>query len=141
MADTVGSGNDSPNPIYKKSTEPFWSFDPNDGPQIVGSPTWTEIPSANWRANNPPYKEGSVVVPPVQPPAPSFPYPDEGTQVLAFQNDVKQAYKDAGRQFPDPNDSDAYRHFCRYGYSCSKMPEAEAHTKHIKELRAQLGVS
>lgn len=76
---------------------------------------------------------------PAPPPAPQFPYPDEGTAVLAFQNRVKKAYTDVGRIFPDPNDSDAYRHFVRYGFSARGMSEPEAQNKHIKELRAQLG--
>lgn len=81
-----------------------------------------------------------TATPPIpQPPPPAFPYPDEGTAVLAFQQRVKKAYNDVGRIFPDPNDSDAYRHFARYGYSCSKMPEPDAANKHIAELRAQLG--
>jgi hypothetical protein len=79
---------------------------------------------------------GSHTCPPVPP---SFPYPDEGTAVLAFQNRVKKAYNDVGRIFPDPNDSDAYRHFARYGYNCHELPEPEAANKRIKELRAQLG--
>ena len=73
------------------------------------------------------------------PPAPAFPYPDEGTAVLAFQNRVKAAYNDVGRIFPDPNDSDAYRHFARYGYDCGHMTEPEAQNKRVRELRAQLG--
>ncbi len=77
---------------------------------------------------------------PIPPPVTLYPYPDEGTAVLAFQNDVKKAYNDAGRIFPDPNDSDAYRHFVRYGYSCKTMPEPDARAKHVSELRAQLGV-
>lgn len=76
---------------------------------------------------------------PQPPQPPSFPYPDEGTAVLAYQNRVKQAYNDVGRIFPDPNDSDAYRHFVRYGYSCHEMKEPDAQNKHVKELRAQLG--
>lgn len=76
---------------------------------------------------------------PQPPQPPGFPYPDEGTAVLAFQNRVKKAYNDVGRFFPDPNDSDAYRHFSRYGYSCHGMAEPEAADKHIAELRAQLG--
>lgn len=78
---------------------------------------------------------------PPQPPAPSFPYPDENTTVKAFQVRVKQAYTDAGRLFPDPNDQDAFRHFCRYGYSCHDMPESQAADKHIVELRRDLGLS
>ena len=77
------------------------------------------------------------VCPPVPP---TFPYPDENTHGKSFQQRVKQAYTDANRPFPDPNDQDAFRHFMRYGYSCRSMPESEAADKHIKELRAQLGV-
>lgn len=73
-------------------------------------------------------------------PAPTmFPYPDENTAVLAFQERVKAAYRAVHRQFPDSQDADAYRHFVRYGYSCRSMPEPEAANKHIRELRAQLG--
>ena len=78
--------------------------------------------------------------PPPQPPAQSFPYPDENTQGKAFQARVKQAYTDANRPFPDPNDQDAFRHFMRYGYSSHEMPEPKAADKHVAELRAQLGV-
>ena len=77
---------------------------------------------------------------PVPPPTPQFPYPDENTTGKAFQVRVKQAYVDANRPFPDPNDQDAFRHFMRYGYSCHEMPEPDAANKHIAELRAQLGV-
>jgi hypothetical protein len=78
---------------------------------------------------------------PVCPPVPpSFGYPDENTTGKAFQVRVKQAYTDANRPFPDPNDQDAFRHFMRYGHSSAKMPEPEAANKHIAELRAQLGV-
>lgn len=73
------------------------------------------------------------------PPTASFPYPDEPTAVLNFQHRVKAAYNAVGRIFPDPNDSDAYRHFARYGYDSHDMPEQEAANKHIKGLRAQLG--
>lgn len=88
------------------------------------------------------WKAGSLVTqPPQPPPAPMFPYPDEVIYGLAFQAGVKRAYNDAGRQFPDPNDSDAFRHFIRLGYSFRVMPPQEAIAKHLKELRAQLGVS
>lgn len=73
-------------------------------------------------------------------PVPQFPYPDENTIGKAFQARVKQAYVDANRPFPDPNDQDAFRHFMRYGYSAHAMPEPQAADKHIAELRAQLGV-
>lgn len=73
-------------------------------------------------------------------PTTSFPYPDENTLGKAFLARIKQAYTDAGRPFPDPNDHDAFRHFVRYGYSAHEKPEPEAAEQHLKELRAQLGV-
>lgn len=78
--------------------------------------------------------------PPVPPAAPTFPYPDENTVVKAYQERIRKAYSDAGRSFPDPNDSDAFRHFVRYGYDCRSMPEPESANKHIAELRAALGI-
>jgi hypothetical protein len=75
-----------------------------------------------------------------EPPPVGFPYPDENTTIRAYQERVRKAYSDAGRAFPSPNDSDAFRWFSRYGYSCSKMPEPQAADKHIAELRAELGV-
>lgn len=87
---------------------------------------------ADWTDEPPP--------PRPQPPAPSFPYPDENTTVKAFQARVKQAYTDAGRAFPDPNDQDAFRHFTRYGFSCHEMAEPVAADKHIAELRRDLGL-
>jgi hypothetical protein len=71
---------------------------------------------------------------------PTYGYPDENGAGKQFQARVKQAFTDAGRPFPDPNDQDAFRHFMRYGYSCRSMPEPEAADKHIAELRAQLGL-
>lgn len=80
-------------------------------------------------------------IPEPQPPATlGFPYPDEATAVKAYQARVKATYIEAGRIFPDPDDSDAFRHFTRYGYSCSKMPEPDAADKHIAELRADLNL-
>jgi hypothetical protein len=105
------------------------------------SPAWTPFTtlvegSGAW------VKPGTVTPPQPQPEPqpPSFPYPDENTAGKAFQVRVKQAYTDANRPFPDPNDQDAFRHFMRYGYSARAMPEPEAADKHIAELRAQLGV-
>ena len=74
------------------------------------------------------------------PPIPSFPYPDENSAGRAFLTRIKQAYTDARRPFPDPNDQDGFRHFVRYGYSAHEMPELQAADKHVAELRAQLGV-
>lgn len=52
--DTVVGGNEHDRPIYRRNGDPNWSFDPNDGPQIIGRPTWNSIPRVNWRNNNPP---------------------------------------------------------------------------------------
>lgn len=76
---------------------------------------------------------------PPQPPVPTFPYPDENTAVKAYQARVKASYNAVGRKFPDEQDSDAFRHFTRYGYDCDKMPEPDSANKHIKELRRELG--
>lgn len=108
-------------------------------------------PQPGWMVDAPRYSASDWIDPfdhgleqppaPVCPPIPpTFPYPDENTTGKAFQARVKQAYDDANRPFPDPNDQDAFRHFMRYGYSCRSMPEPEAANKHVKELRAQLGV-
>lgn len=80
-------------------------------------------------------------VPPAPvPQPPSFPYPDENTVGKAFQARVKQAYNDAGRAFPDPNDQDAFRHFMRFGFSARGMEAQAAADKHIAELRKDLGL-
>lgn len=113
------------------AAEPVWQVynDPND-PAHTGPGAWV-IPGAAVPIPNPPQ--------PPQPPAPSFPYPDEGTQVRAYQQRVKAAYASVGRKFPDENDADAFRHFSRYGYDCAHMNEKESADKHIKELRGELG--
>lgn len=111
------------------------------------SPAWqvfSKAPDANGAWVKP---ENGIPVPEPEPPPhvcppvpPTFDYPDENGAGKAFQSRVKQAYMDAARPFPDPNDQDAFRHFMRYGYSCRSMPEPQAADKHIAELRAQLGV-
>lgn len=68
--DTLGSANEHDRPIYKKQTEPFWSFESSDGPQIVASPTWNAVPQQDWRANNPPLKDAGTPNPVPQPPVP-----------------------------------------------------------------------
>lgn len=106
-------------------------------------------PRPAWQVDSPRYSEtdwldptehGVTHAPPPPPPPPQFPYPDENTVVKAFQGRIKQAYKDAGRAFPDPNDEDVYRVFTRFGYSSHGMPAQQAADKHVAELRAQLGV-
>ena len=81
---------------------------------------------------------GGAVIPP---PATSYPYPDEPTTIMAYQNRVKATYAEAGRIFPDPNDSDAFRWFTRYGYRCKTEPEPQVANAVIAELRAGLGLS
>jgi len=66
--DVLGGANEYDRFIYRKSTDPFWSFDPNDGPKIVASPAWSQIARHHWRPNNPPLQEGVVVPGPVPPP-------------------------------------------------------------------------
>lgn len=87
-----------------------------------------------------PKTHGTGTAPAPQPPPPSYGYPDENTAGKDFQRRAKQAYTDAGRKFPDPNDEDQFRHFMRYGYSSHEMPEQKAADKHIAELRKDLGV-
>lgn len=103
------------------------------GPNPV--PTWS-VYNTLVEGSGAPVDPGNIPMP--QPPA-QFPYPDEGTLVKAFQDRVKAAYVSVGRIFPDPNDSDAYRHFSRYGYDCRGMDAKAAADKHIAELRQQLG--
>jgi hypothetical protein len=74
--DTLGSANEYDRPIFRRTGDPNWSFDPNDGPQIVASAIWNQIPTAVYRAWNPPLP-GVVSepgpVPPPPPPAVRFP--------------------------------------------------------------------
>jgi len=129
IVDTIARGNDSPDPIQYPR-----------GDRMTGEPVWNEIPREHWRANNPPLTDGGPSPGPTPSPSPvQFPYPDEGTLVKALQDRVKAAYQAIGRSFPDPNDSDAYRHFARYGYDCRGMDAQAAADKRIKELRAELG--
>ena len=108
-------------------------------------------PRPAWQVDQPRYSESdwfdptehgtkTPPPPPPPPPVPQFPYPDENTAGKAFQDRVKQAFRDAGRKFPDPNDADAFRLFIRFGYSSHEMPAQQAADKHVTELRAALGV-
>ena len=107
-------------------------------------------PRPAWQVDAPRYGESdwldptdhgaTAPLPQAPPPPPQFPYPDENTLGKAFQVRVKQAFQDAGRVFPDPNDEDAFRLFVRFGYSSHAMPAQQAADKHVAELRSQLGV-
>lgn len=78
--DTLASANEHDRPIYRKSIEPFWSFNPDDGPQIVAVGVWNDIPPQYWRNNNPPLKDGAPTpTPQPQPPTVTIPsYEDIG---------------------------------------------------------------
>lgn len=69
------------------------------------------------------------------------PYPDEPTFWKDFQDRMKRSYKAVGRDFPDPNDADAFRRFSRCGYDigAGNLTAPDAANHHIKELRAELG--
>lgn len=74
--DTLGSANEYDRPIYRRNGDPNWSFDPADGPQIVASPVWSEIPRDKWRNNNPPLRTPGplpVTAPPLPTPSPAQP--------------------------------------------------------------------
>lgn len=73
IVDTVGSGNEHDRPIYRREGDPNWSFDPNDGPQITGSPVWNVIPKEYWRPGNPPLLPLPVIVTPEPPPSKILP--------------------------------------------------------------------
>ena len=92
---------------------------------------------SDWLA---PTQHVAAPAPAVQTATQSFGFPDESTSGKTFLARIKQAYTEAGRPFPDPNDHDAFKHFVRYGYSAHEMPERQAADKHVAELRAQLGL-
>ena len=113
------AGAGGPNP------QPGWGVDSN-GP-IYKHADWLD-PTQHVAASAPP------------PPVVTCPYPDEPTYWKSFQDAVKRIYAEAGRQFPDPNDMDAFRRFSRCGYECRGMDQMKAAEKHLKELRQELGL-
>ncbi len=115
-----GAGGENPRPTF----------------QIQSGPDAHVYQDSDWLS---PDTHGSVTVVSA-PETPSFGYPDENTVGKKFLEELKAAYGDAGRKFPDKNDKDAYWHFARYGYSAGRMPAEHAVAKHISELRDQLGV-
>lgn len=76
---------------------------------------------------------------PVPTPVTEFNYLNESTDGAAYEKRVKAAYNAVHRKFPDENDSSAFRHFLRLGFTHRHMPIKEAMDKHINELRAELG--
>lgn len=133
-----GHGEDSA--LYKLPNSKAHAVDFIEG---AGGPNpkvgWGPDPIAHYKHSDwlDPADHDVVEEPP--PASPSFLYPDEGSVVRRFQDRVRAAYRAVDRSFPDPFDEDAFRHFARYGFSCSKMPEPEAANKHIAELRSELG--
>lgn len=65
--DTIGSANEHDRSIYRRNGDPNWSFDSADGPRILASPAWDEIPAHKWRANNPPFRGNAVPTPTPRP--------------------------------------------------------------------------
>lgn len=104
--------------------------------------TWNDVTQVTIDAGVPGgWKAGSLTpFQPPPPPVPLFPYPDEPTYWKAFQDAMRRIYAEAGRQFPDPNDADAFRRFSRCGYDCRGMDAMKAAEKHLKELRGELGL-
>ena len=92
--DTLASANEYDQPIYRKIGEPYWSFDPNDGPQIRATAVWNAIPQVNWRAWNPPLVEDVNPGPPLSPPMFTSPPRD---YVGKFFYELDLFYKTHGR--------------------------------------------
>jgi hypothetical protein len=127
-------------------------LDPKDGPGLTpeGAKCWVvdviigaggPDPAPNWNAYPDAESSTGAHVVPGPPPVDTgkvYPYPDEPTTGRAYQDRVHDTYEEAKREFPDPADPDAFRHFMRYGYSCHEMPEPDAANKHIAELRVDL---
>lgn len=140
--DTIGSGNDADRPIYRKSTDPFWSFDPADGPQIHGTPVWNAIPQQYWRANNPPLTDGVIPIPST-PPAPTYPSyealgGDEGGKKITRQLDAD--FKRAGRPGLDA-DCGAWQQRVSYDFLTGKIKTVEESiAAHRAEWCAALGI-
>lgn len=83
--DTLVSANEHHRPIYRKQHEPFWSFDPSDGPQIRASADWSEIPREHWRENNPPLSTVPIGgTDPIPTPAPVVSFPPRDLVGKAF---------------------------------------------------------
>jgi len=118
VVDVIG-GAGGPNPV------PQWGVQHDP---VASSGAWVKPGTA----------PGPVPIP--VPPPVGFPYPDENTTVKAYQDRVRKAYNDAGRPFPDPNDSDAFRWFSRYGFDCKTQPEPDVANKQIADLRKALGL-
>ena len=155
-------------PIYNPAPDPRWHLKREPGgPQsddvaafLPSRDAWDCIPGAGadgyrFEADYlgvlqpqqviyvPPIPVDAGVPDPIPPPPvcpPTFDYPDENDIGKVFLAQVTQAYQDARRTFPDPNDKEAYWHFARYGYDSRSMPAMEAVSKRIRELRKQLGV-
>lgn len=137
--DTIGAGNDAPQPIYRNAETGVVNFDPANGPQVLGSPTWNPIPEQYWRPSNPPYK-GSSSTP--QPPTVQ-PYPSESPDGGWWGQvaDVQIAATYARKNRPYPSDQKSLRWIGRIAYDIRDGLTKEASLeKHIKELEQELGL-
>jgi hypothetical protein len=144
QVDTIAGANENDQFIYRKSTEPFWSFDPADGQKIVGVPIWNGVPEQHWRPNNPPLKDGAVTPQPTPPPSvPTYPSyeslgGDEGGKAITRQLDAD--FKRAGRPGLDA-DCGAWQQRVSYDFLtgiCKTVEESIA--KHRKEWCDVLGI-
>jgi hypothetical protein len=90
IVDTIGRGNDSPNPIG-----------------LTGEPVWNEIPREHWRVNNPPLKDGGPP-PPVPAPSPTIPSYEALGGDAFFRSAVGKPLADDAKLANDPlNDGSA----------------------------------
>lgn len=126
QVDLVGSGNDSPDPIYD-----------SNGNQIKGTPTWNEIPSQYWRVQNPPYDEHTPPTPVPQPPV-GKPYPGDAYFVNNVGVPLEEDYKAAGQQLNAGSATWFSRTIWDYVNGGLSMDESVA--KHRKEWRQALGL-
>jgi hypothetical protein len=118
--DTIGRGNDSPDPIG-----------------MTGEPAWNAIPQQFWRPQNPPLKDGATPIPQPQPPA-MEPYPGDP----AFDSVGALLFADYA-EANHPPDSQMGRWFGRtiYDWLAKNEPTLSASiVKHRREWRSALGL-
>jgi hypothetical protein len=151
--DTIGGANDNDRPIFRKSSDPGWSFDAADGPQITGTPVWNAIAPNFWRPNNPPLKEGAPTPTPVPPPTklpsrpPSQPqafpsYEECGGDAAgaAISRQLEADYQRAGRGGLDGDSGMWHQRVC-YDFLTRKVPTVQdAIAKHRKSWCDALGI-
>ena len=130
--DTIGRGNDSPEPIFNA-----------DGSRMTGEPAWNPIPKEYWRPNNPPYLLDSIPeAPPTPPPSQTPAYPPYPPNESDVDGAGVALFADFGMAGQPPNPQ-MFRFAFRVAYSwlTKEVPDLPASVaKHRKEWRAILGV-